>query len=59
MELIEDPELDNNEVILCICTMYLLDLRHRWSLLLELVIDRLRLIDLSWISHELLLRLGI
>lgn len=28
-------------------------------MLLELVIDRLRLIDLSWISHELLLRLGI
>jgi len=41
----------------------LLGVRNRLSLLLKLVIDRLSLIDvmdvLSWIAHELLLRLGI
>ena len=38
-------------------------MRNRLSLLLKLIIDRLSLIDvmdvLSWIAHELLLRLGI
>ena len=57
------PDDEDNDKNLYNPFFYLLGVRNRLSLLLKLIIDRLSLIDvmdvLSWIAHELLLRLGI